>query len=96
MASQYLELAALAYAHAERNYGRKGARYDVIVECMSIADIATEMAEQQIPESHASAKAWADRQARMSHEQELNQAWDGPESCIGSEMYDPSYDPSKY
>lgn len=24
----------------------------------------------------------------------MNQAWDGPESCIGSEKYDPRHDPA--
>jgi hypothetical protein len=89
---QYHELSKVAMAYAEYNYSKKGARYDVIVECMSLGDIATEMAEENMVKTEVAARAWADRAARLQHEVELNQAWDGPESCIGSELYDPRYD----
>jgi hypothetical protein len=88
----YLALAAAAYAHAEANYGRKGARYDVIVECMEKREIAAELEEDGVTDE-AGALGWADRRAGLAHEVELNQAWDGPESCFGSERYDPLHDP---
>lgn len=88
----YLGLAAAAYAHAEANYDRKGARYDVIVECMEKREIAEELQEDGITDE-AGALKWADRRAGLMHEVELNQAWDGPESCVGSERYDPRHDP---
>ncbi len=84
-----LALASIAYAYAEANYGKKDARYDVIVECMSIAEIMEEL-EQAGVSTERGAKAWATKLARGQHEQELNQAWDGPESCIGSSKYDPA------
>lgn len=88
----YKALAAIAYAHAEANYGRKGARYDVIVECMGKDEIAEELEAAGV-EDEPGALRWADRLAKLQHEVELNQAWDGPESCIGSPLYDPKHDP---
>lgn len=88
----YLALAAAAYAHAEANYDRKGARYDVIVECMGKAEIAEELEAAGVM-NRTGALHWADKVAGLQHEQELNQAWDGPESCIGSPLYDPRHDP---
>lgn len=88
----YLALAAAAYAHAEANYGTKDARYDVIVECMEKAEIAADLEEAGVTDE-AGALRWADEVAGLQHERELNQAWDGPESCVGSSRYDPAYDP---
>ncbi len=84
-----LALASIAYAYAEANYGKKDARYDVIVECMSVPEIAVQLEEAGV-RSESGAKKWANQLARGQHEQELNQAWDGPESCIGSSKYDPA------
>jgi hypothetical protein len=92
MTGRYQELAAIAYHYAEENYGKKGARYDVIVECMGRSEIADELTKEGVGDE-AGAKRWADRRAGLAHEVELNQAWDGPEGCIGSELYDPAYDP---
>jgi len=93
--TDFTKLAREAYAYAENNYGLKDARYDVIVECMTIPEIEAELRAIGCT-SAVAAHRWADALARAQHEQELNQAWDGPESCIGSELYDPAYDPSKY
>ncbi len=92
-AMQTLALARVAYDYATTNYGKKGARYDVIVECMTIDEIAAEL-EGDGANTEAKARKWADRRAGLAHEVELNQAWDGPESCIGSERYDPAFDPA--
>ena len=88
----YLRLAGLAYAHASANYNAKDARYDVIVECYDLGDLAKELQYAGVTDE-AGAKAWADEAAGLQHEAELNQAWDGPESCIGSSKYDPRHDP---
>lgn len=88
----YLRLAEAAYTYAEANYGRKGARFDVIVECMEKAEIA-EALERAEATTVDAAYRWADEEAGLQHEVELNQAWDGPESCVGSERYDPRHDP---
>ncbi len=95
MSIDYLALAATAYAYALDNYGKKGARYDVIVECMTIDEIAAEL-ESEGANTEVRARKWADRRAGLAHEVELNQAWDGPESCIGSERYDPKADPGYF
>lgn len=81
-------LAQAAYHYAERNYGKKDARYDVIVECMGLGEIADQFEERGIVDEKAAYK-WADELAGLQHEAELNQAEDGPESCIGSSQYDP-------
>lgn len=86
-------LAQAAYHYAERNYGKKDARYDVIVECMTLDEIAVELEEASVTDEKA-AYEWVDGRAGLMHEVELNQAWDGPESCIGSSQYDPARDPS--
>jgi hypothetical protein len=91
--TDYLALARVAYAYAEDNYGRKGARYDVIVETMEKAEIAEELERYGVADE-AGARKWADRHAGLMHEVELNQAWDGPESVKGSERYDPAHDPA--
>lgn len=88
-----LELAAAAYAYAEQHYGDKDARFDVIVECMGKGEIAAELEQQSIT-TEAGAIAWAKRTAGLQHEQELNQAWDGPESVKSSSRYDPAHDPA--
>jgi hypothetical protein len=88
-----LELAAVAYAYAEEHYGDKDARFDVIVECMSKAEIA-EMFRIDGVTTRAGAIAWAKREAGVQHEKELNQAWDGPESVKSSSRYDPKHDPA--
>lgn len=85
-------LAAEAYSYAEKHYGDKGARFDVIVECFSMADIAREL-ESAGADSSAKAIKWCKGLAGAQHEQELNQAWDGPESVRSSPMYDPEHDP---
>jgi hypothetical protein len=82
-------LAAHAYRYAELHYSDKGARFDVIVECMTNGEIARELGEQGITDK-AGAIAWAKRRAGLHHEQELNQAVNGPESCVGSPLYDPT------
>jgi hypothetical protein len=84
-----LQLAAVAYAYAEEHYGDKDARFDVIVECMSKAEIA-EMFRIDGVTTEAGAIAWAKKRAGLHHEQELNQAWDGPESVKSSSRYDPT------
>ncbi len=89
----YLKLAEAAYAHAEAHYGDKGARFDVIVECMGLQEIAADFERDGITSERA-AIAWAKETAGLQHEVELNQAWDGPESCIGSPLYDPKHDPA--
>lgn len=89
----YLALAAGAYAYAEQNYGKKGARFDVIVECMTKAEIAAAL-EADAANTEAKARKWARGMAGMQHEAELNQAWDGPESVRSSERYDPAGDPA--
>jgi hypothetical protein len=89
--ADYQALAAAAYAYAERHYGDKDARFDVIVECMSKSEIAEQLEEARI-RSESGAIKWAKRQARGQHEQELNQAWDGPESVKSSSLYDPAHD----
>lgn len=83
-----LDLAAAAYAYAEQHYGDKDARFDVIVECMGKSEIAAELVREGVADE-AGAIAWAKRTAGLQHEKELNQAWDGPESCIGSSLYQP-------
>lgn len=88
----YLALADVAYAHAEANYGAKDARYDTIVECLEKGQIASYMQADGVT-SEVEARRWADTYAGLMHEVELNQAWDGPESCVGSSRYDPAYDP---
>lgn len=89
----YLALAEIAYAYAEERYSRKGARFDVIVECMEKSEIA-ERLEAEGANTEEKARKWAREMAGLHHEAELNQAWDGPESCIGSERYDRKYDAS--
>lgn len=86
-----LALASIACAYAEKHYGDKDARFDVIVECMSVAEIMEALEEASII-SQAGAIKWAKQLARGHHEQELNQAWDGPESCVGSSKYEPDAD----
>ncbi len=81
------ELAIVAYGYAEQHYDDKGARFDVIVECMEISDIAEHLESEGV-RSEKGAIGWARRFAGLQHEQELNQAWDGPESCVGSPLYD--------
>lgn len=82
----YQSLAQATYSYCEERYGTKGTRYDVIVECMTTDEIAEEL-EAEGAETLDRAFRWADRYAGMQHEVELNQAWDGPESCIGSTRY---------
>ncbi len=83
----YAELAITVYALAEERYGWKDARYDVIVECMDKAEIMVELQEDGA-DTLAKATKWLEKRARGQYEVELNQAWDGPESCIGSSQYD--------
>jgi hypothetical protein len=88
-----LALAGQVYDYAVEHYGDKDARFDVIVECMSKTEIADELRGERIFDKPAALR-WADKRAGLHHEQELNQAWDGPESCIGSSKYDPAHDPA--
>jgi hypothetical protein len=81
-------LAKIVADYAAQNYARKGARFDVIVECYELAEIEEELAYAGVTDE-AGAIRWADQAAGLHHEQELNQAWDGPESCVGSELYQP-------
>ena len=90
--TDFKALAKLVYDYAINHYGDKDARYDVIVECYGKSEIACALIEESVTDE-AGAKRWADRFARGQHEVELNQAWDGPESCIGSSLYDPDFDP---
>ncbi len=89
--TNYEALAAVAYGHAETNYSKKDARYDVIVECMELSEIAQALRIDGVEDADG-ARRWADDEAGVQHEVELNQAWDGPESCIGSSKYEPSED----
>lgn len=89
----YAALAAVAYAYAEQHYSDKDARFDVIVECYSISDLAKEMEYARVSDE-AGARRWADEAAGLQHEVELNQAWDGPESVKSSSRYDPAHDPA--
>lgn len=89
----YASLAAVAMKTAEQRYGEKDARFDVIVECMSTSEIAAELKRGGVT-TEAGAHKWAERTAGLHHEVELNQAWDGPESCVGSSRYQPEADPA--
>jgi hypothetical protein len=80
------ELAKLVYNYCSELYGTKDYRYDVIVETMELNDIALVLKDAGITTIEYAFR-WADDFARMQHEVELNQAWDGPESCIGSSQY---------
>jgi hypothetical protein len=91
--ADYLALAAHAYAYAEAHYGDKDARFDVIVECMEKSEIAAALEACEADDEEA-AIAWAKSTAGLHHEQELNQAWDGPESVKSSSRYDPAHDPA--
>lgn len=91
--ADYLALAQHAYEYAEQHYGDKDARFDVIVECMTKQEIANEL-KLEGRTTEAAAVKWAKARAGLAHEVELNQAWDGPESCIGSSKYDPAHDPA--
>jgi hypothetical protein len=86
--TDFLALADTVAAHALANYNTKDARFDVIVECYDLADIANELRYANVTDE-AGAIAWADEAAGLQHEVELNQALDGPESCIGSSQYRP-------
>lgn len=88
-----IDLAAVAYRYAEEHYGDKDTRFDVIVECMTKQEIADELTAAGV-KSEKSAIAWAKRRAGLHHEQELNQAWDGPESVKSSSKYRPECDPA--
>jgi hypothetical protein len=91
--TDFMALAVHAYGYAEEHYADKDVRFDVIVECMTKTEIADELREQGIHD-YTAAEGWAKRRAGLMHEVELNQAWDGPESCIGSSKYDPRRDPA--
>ena len=84
--TDFKALATAVYEHAEKHYGDKDIRWDVIVECMTLDEIAAELASDKI-DNLADAIASYTGVARLQHEQELNQAEDGPESCIGSSRY---------
>ena len=87
----YDALARLVYAHAEQHYGDKDARWDVIVECMKISEIADIL--RAAVDTETLALAWGAECAGAHFEAELNQAWDGPESVRSSSKYDPRYEP---
>jgi hypothetical protein len=87
------ELAARVYAYCEEHYGDKDARFDVIVECMDAGEIMAALERERIADFDAGCR-WADKRAGLHHEQELNQAWDGPESVKSSSRYDPAHDPA--
>jgi len=91
--TDFTKLAQFAYDLALDRYNEKDARYDVIVECFGVSDIAETFRNYKIT-TETGAIEWAREVARAQHEEELNQAWDGPESCIGSSKYDPKHDPS--
>lgn len=91
--TDYLSLAKATYRYAEDQYGTKGARFDVIVECMTVEEIADELRDAGASTMLAAA-AWANEMAGLHFEQELNEAWDGPESVRSSPHYDPSRDPA--
>lgn len=61
----YLKLAEAAYAYAEQHYGDKGARFDVIVECLGKSDIAEHLEAEGI-RSESGAIGWAKRYAGAS------------------------------
>ncbi len=87
------ELAKVAYAWAEQNYNAQNTRYDVIVECMTLEEIEASLIDGDVTTAEDACK-WADELAGLQHEQELNKAWDGPESVRSSSQYNPRYDAS--
>lgn len=87
------DLALVAYAYAEQHYGDKDARFDVIVECMELSEIEEALGRDKV-RAERGAIAWAKRSAGLHFNQELDQAWDGPESVKSSSRYDPAYDPA--
>lgn len=91
--TDFMALARHAYTYAEEHYGDKDARFDVIVECMGKKEIADALQRDGITD-YAAAEKWAQRRAGLHFEQELNQAWDGPESVKSSSRYDPAHDPA--
>jgi hypothetical protein len=91
--TDFLALARHAYAYAEQHYSDRDARFDVIVETMEKSEIAQEL-EEAGAKTEKAAIAWAKRRAGLHHEQELNAAWDGPESVKSSSRYDPAHDPA--
>lgn len=93
VAQERFDRAAAAYRYAEEHYGDKDARFDVIVECMELAEIMAELERDKVWNEEG-AIAWAKKRAGLHHEQELNAAWDGPESVKSSSRYDPAHDPA--
>jgi len=88
----YLALANVAYQYALDHYGDRDARFDVIVECMGRTEIAAELEQDGDVHNEEDAINWAKFMAGVQFEQELNQAWDGPESVKSSSKYDPRFD----
>lgn len=80
MSASFQQLAEKAYEYAEAHYGDRNYRFDVVVECMEKSEIAAELEELGV-KTEKGAIAWARRLAKGQREQQLNQAWDGPESC---------------
>lgn len=80
MSAPFQQLAEKAYEYAEAHYGDRNYRFDVIVECMEKSEIAAALEFEKVA-TEKGAIAWARRTAGLQKEQELNQAWDGPESC---------------
>ncbi len=74
--AEKLAAAQAIYDHALDHYGDADARWDVIVECMGVRDIAAEFGEgaADAAEMMASAAEFAG----LQKEQELNQAWGAP------------------
>lgn len=86
MTINYWDLAIAVDRYCEERYNSKDARYDVIVECMTIDELSVKLEEEHVSTIEGAYK-WADDYARLQYEVELNQAWDGAESCIGSSKY---------
>jgi hypothetical protein len=73
----YNALANAAYDYAKYNYDNPRYRLDVIVECMTIGEIAEDLRKAKV-RSVAGALKWARQIGRIQKEVELNQAWGAP------------------
>ena len=96
---ELLAIAALVYAHAEKNYNAGG--WDTIVECYSVSEIADELVEANITTEEAaiahftfSTDLWRDRDEEfgaIAEEEHRLAGWDAsdpeedePRVCSGT------------
>jgi hypothetical protein len=71
IAARQREIAQMVYDHAGQNYNDTKARWDTIVECMTIDEIAEELAKERIFTKSAAIRHY--RQfAKLQHEAYLN------------------------